>query len=44
MKEVEPKDTRMKEFRSLLREWHPDKHAAKPQAEQEQAQEHFKQR
>jgi len=26
MKEVEPREARMKEFRSLLREWHPDKH------------------
>eukprot|EP00440_Ansanella_granifera_P011733 gb/GFBE01012744.1/.p1 GENE.gb/GFBE01012744.1/~~gb/GFBE01012744.1/.p1 ORF type:complete len:340 (+),score=73.95 gb/GFBE01012744.1/:1-1020(+) len=25
LKEVEPKETRLKEFRVLLREWHPDK-------------------
>jgi hypothetical protein len=25
MKNVEPKEQRMKEFRPLLREWHPDK-------------------
>lgn len=32
LREVEPKEARMKEFRALLREWHPDKNPGKVEA------------